>query len=63
MEIIIAIIIGIAAGIFIGFVIAHSKSKDLQNIIDKLQWQLENEKVNARQRLIYSLAHSIAHFA
>lgn len=49
MEIIIAIIIGIAAGIFIGFVIAHSKSKDLQNIIDKLQWQLENEKVNARQ--------------
>ena len=49
MEIIIAIIIGIAAGIFIGFVIAHSKSKDLQNIIDKLQWQLENEKAYARQ--------------
>lgn len=49
MEIIIAIIIGIAAGIFIGFLIARSKSKDLQNIIDKLQWQLENEKAYARQ--------------
>ena len=49
METIIAIIIGTAAGIFIGFLIARSKSKELQNTIDKLQWQLESEKTNARQ--------------
>lgn len=47
MEIILAIIIGAATGILIGFVIARNKSKDLQNIIDKLQWQLDNEKQNA----------------
>lgn len=49
METIIAIIIGTAAGIFIGLLIARSKSKELQNTIDKLQWQLESEKTNARQ--------------
>ncbi|MBR5893609.1 MAG: DNA recombination protein RmuC [Bacteroidaceae bacterium] len=49
METIIAIIIGTAAGIFIGYLIARSKSKELQNTIDKLQWQLESEKTNARQ--------------
>lgn len=47
MEIILAFIIGAATGILIGFVIARNKSKDLQNIIDKLQWQLDNEKQNA----------------
>ena len=49
METIIAIIIGTAAGIFIGLLIARSKSKELQNTIDKLQWQLESEKTNALQ--------------
>ena len=48
MEIILAIIIGVAVGVFIGFFFARGKSKDLQSIIDKLQWQLDNEKSNAK---------------
>ncbi len=48
MEIILAIIIGVVAGVTIGFVIARNKSKDQQNTIDKLQWQLDNEKQNAQ---------------
>lgn len=47
MEIILAIIIGVVAGVTIGFVIARNKSKEQQNTIDKLQWQLDNEKQNA----------------
>ena len=47
MELIIAIITGVIAGVMIGFAIARSKSKGVQNSIDKLQWQLENEKSNA----------------
>ena len=49
MEIIIAIIIGAAAGAFIGFALARGKDKGLQSTIDKLQWQLESEKANAAQ--------------
>ena len=49
MEIILAIIIGVAAGAVIGFVIARGKGKEKQNTIDKLQWQLDIEKQNAQQ--------------
>ena len=52
MELIIAIITGVIAGVMIGFAIARSKSKGMQNSIDKLQWQLENEKSNAEQAAI-----------
>ena len=44
-----AIIIGVAAGAVIGFVIARGKGKEKQNAIDKLQWQLDIEKQNAQQ--------------
>ncbi|MBR5478188.1 MAG: DNA recombination protein RmuC [Bacteroidaceae bacterium] len=47
MEIIIAIILGVALGVLVGFVIARGKNNGAQNIVDKLQWQLENEKANA----------------
>ena len=49
MEIIIATIIGVAAGAFAGFIFARGKSNGLQSTIDKLQWQLESEKANAGQ--------------
>ena len=49
MEIIFATIIGVALGVFIGILAARGKSKGLQGNIDKLQWQLENEKANAGQ--------------
>ena len=49
MEIILAIIIGVATGAVIGFVIARGKGKEKQNTIDKLQWQLDIEKQNAQQ--------------
>ena len=46
MEFILTIIIGIATGTIIGYFVAHSKNRELQNDIDKLQWQLDNEKSN-----------------
>lgn len=49
MEIIFATIIGVALGVFIGILAARGKSKGQQGTIDKLQWQLENEKANAGQ--------------
>lgn len=49
MEIIFAIILGVALGVFMGIVIARGKSKGMQNTVDKLQWQLESERVNAEQ--------------
>ncbi|MBQ5628051.1 MAG: DNA recombination protein RmuC [Bacteroidaceae bacterium] len=49
MEIIFATILGVALGVFIGIVVARGKSKGMQNTIDKLQWQLESERVNAEQ--------------
>ena len=48
METILIIIIGVAVGAVVGFVIAQSRNKDMQNTIDKLQWQLDNEKNNAK---------------
>ena len=49
MEIIFATILGVALGVLIGIVVARGKSKGMQNTIDKLQWQLESERVNAEQ--------------
>ena len=49
MEIIFAIILGVALGVFMGIVIARGKSKGMQNTVDKLQWQLESERANAEQ--------------
>ena len=46
MEFILTIIIGIATGTIIGYFVARSKNRELQNNIDKLQWQLDNEKSN-----------------
>lgn len=48
METILIIVIGVAVGAVVGFVVARGKSRDLQNTIDKLQWQLDNEKKNAK---------------
>ena len=49
MEVIIVSIICTALGAVIGFVVARNKSKELQGIIDKLNWQLECEKSAAGQ--------------
>lgn len=43
-----AIIIGVTVGAFTGFILANGKRKEQQNTIDRLQWQLDNEKSNAR---------------
>ena len=48
METILIIVIGVVVGAVVGVVIARGKSKDMQNTIDKLQWQLDNEKNNAK---------------
>ena len=49
MEIILANILGVALGVFIGIVVARGKNKGMQNTVDKLQWQLESERANAEQ--------------
>lgn len=49
MEIIFAIILGVALGVFIGFAVARGKNKGMQGTIDKLQWQLDSERANAEQ--------------
>ena len=59
MEIIIAIVLGVVLGAFIGFVVARGKNKEQQNITDKLRWQLENEKSNA-ELVSQSLQQQIA---
>lgn len=49
MEIIFATILGVTLGVLIGIAVARGKSKGMQNIVDKLQWQLESERANAEQ--------------
>ena len=44
-----AIITGVGVGAFIGFVFARGKNKEVQDMVNKLQWQLDNEKCNAEQ--------------
>ena len=50
MEIILAAIAGGALGIFIGYIVAHSKSKYLLIEVERLKCQLDNEKANAELR-------------
>ena len=59
MEIILAIIIGAVAGTIIGFLAAQSRNKDQQSAIERLRWQLENEKSNA-ELVSQSLQQQIA---
>lgn len=47
MEIILAVIAGLVTGVLAGYVVAINKSRRLQSTVEKLQWQLENEKGNA----------------
>ncbi len=49
METIIAILAGTALGTLIGFVYARSRNREMQNTIDRLDWQLKGEKANAEQ--------------
>lgn len=47
MEIVLAVIAGLVIGGLAGYVFATGKSRALQSTVEKLQWQLENEKGNA----------------
>ena len=49
METIIAILAGTALGTLIGLVYARSRNREMQNTIDRLDWQLKGEKANAEQ--------------
>ena len=49
METVIAILAGTALGTLIGFVYARSRNREMQNTIDRLDWQLKGEKANAEQ--------------
>lgn len=49
METIIAVLAGTALGTLIGFVYARSRNREMQNTIDRLDWQLKGEKANAEQ--------------
>ena len=54
-----AIIVGVAIGAVVGYFIAHNKSKELQNTVDRLEWQLNGEKANSEQ-MAASLQQQIA---
>lgn len=47
MEIFLAIISGVTIGALAGYIVASKKSRAQQSSIERLQWQLENEKNNA----------------
>ena len=47
MEMIAAIIAGVVIGALTGYVIAGRKNRALTGAVEKLRWQLENEKANA----------------
>ena len=49
MEIILAIITGVALGVFVGFILGRGRNRELLNATDRLKWQLDNEKSNAEQ--------------
>lgn len=51
MEFIIAIILGIVVGVVIGYILLRLKNQGGQALVEKLQWQLENEKANAENRI------------
>ena len=51
MEIIVAIISGVVLGCVIGFFFSKVKNQDSRSLVEKLQWQLENDKLNAAQQI------------
>ena len=51
MEIIVAIISGVVLGCVIGFFFSKVKNQDRRSLVEKLQWQLENDKLNAAQQI------------
>ena len=51
MEIIVAIISGVVLGCVIGFFFSKVKNQDGRSLVEKLQWQLENDKLNAAQQI------------
>ena len=51
MEIIVAIISGVVLGCVIGFFFSKVKNQDCRSLVEKLQWQLENDKLNAAQQI------------
>ena len=51
MEIIVAIISGVVLGSVIGFFFSKVKNQDSRSLVEKLQWQLENDKLNAAQQI------------
>ena len=51
MEIIVAIISGVVLGSVIGFFFSKVKNQDSRSLVEKLQWQLENDKLNATQQI------------
>ncbi len=51
MEIIVAIISGAVLGSVIGFFFSKVKNQDSRSLVEKLQWQLENDKLNAAQQI------------
>ena len=48
MEVMFAIIIGVAVGVVVGFVLAKLRYQNHQSLVEKLQFQLESEKNNAK---------------
>ncbi|MBO5975263.1 MAG: DNA recombination protein RmuC, partial [Paludibacteraceae bacterium] len=52
MDILLAVVIGVIIGALIGFIVSKLKNQEKQVFIEKLQWQLENEKSSAEQNAI-----------
>lgn len=52
MDIVLAIIFGVVCGVVIGFVLAKLRNQSNQTLVEKLQFQLENEKKNAKQNAL-----------
>lgn len=52
MDIVLAIIFGVVCGVVIGFVLAKLRNQSNQSLVEKLQFQLENEKKNAEQNAL-----------
>ena len=51
MEMIVILLAGIALGGVLGVMLAKLKGQDSKVLVDKLQWQLEGEKVSAEARI------------
>ena len=53
MEMIFAILLGVVIGGVLGFVLSKLKNQGSHAMVEKLQWQLENEKANAEQQVAH----------